>query len=81
MITVNIQDAKTHLSRLVDAASKGESFIITKAGKPMVKVIAVDTPTLSHSTRLGFLAGQISVPDEFDSMGSADIESLFGSVP
>jgi prevent-host-death family protein len=38
MKTVNIHDAKTHLSKLIDAAAKGEPFIIAKAGKPMVKV-------------------------------------------
>jgi len=38
MRTVNIHEAKTHLSRLVDRAAKGEPFIIAKAGKPLVKV-------------------------------------------
>jgi prevent-host-death family protein len=45
MKTVNMQDAKTHLSRLVEAAAKGEPFIIVKAGKPLVKVVPVDAPT------------------------------------
>lgn len=78
MITINIHEAKTHLSRLVDQAAKGESFIIAKAGKPMVKVMALDSPSLAQTKRLGFLAGQIAVPDDFDRMGSAEIESLFG---
>jgi len=43
--TVNIHEAKTQLSKLVDQASKGEPFIIAKAGKPLVKVIAIDAPT------------------------------------
>ncbi|NEH40225.1 type II toxin-antitoxin system Phd/YefM family antitoxin, partial [Rhizobium ruizarguesonis] len=42
MQTVNIHEAKTHLSRLVDKAAKGESFIIAKAGKPMVKVTPLE---------------------------------------
>jgi prevent-host-death family protein len=42
MLTVNIHDAKTQLSRLVEQAAKGESFIIAKAGKPMVKVVPLD---------------------------------------
>ena len=78
MQTVNIHEAKTHLSRLIEQAAKGESFIIAKAGKPMVKVIPLDAPTTSEVRRLGFLAGQISVPDDFDSMGSHEIEDLFG---
>lgn len=78
MLTVNIHDAKTQLSRLVDAAAKGESFIIAKAGKPMVKVMALDAPSDAERKRLGFMACQISVPDDFDTMGSAEIEAMFG---
>jgi prevent-host-death family protein len=76
--TVNIHEAKTHLSRLVEQAAKGESFVIAKAGKPLVKVTALDTPTARQVRRLGFLAGEIAVPDDFDRMGSEEIEHLFG---
>ncbi len=76
MTTVNIHEAKTHLSRLVDQAARGESFVIAKAGKPMVQVIALDAPTKPQ--RLGFLAGEILVPKDFDSMGQDEIEMLFG---
>ena len=76
--TINIHEAKTHLSRLVEQAANGESFIIAKAGKPMVKVVPLDTPEVQHQKRFGFMAGQIDVPDDFDRMGSAEIESLFG---
>lgn len=79
MPTVNIHEAKTHLSRLIDQAAKGESFIIAKAGKPLVQVTALDTPAPGQSRRLGFLAGQIAVPDDFDRMGEADIARLFGA--
>jgi prevent-host-death family protein len=78
MQTVNIHDAKTHLSRLVDQAAKGESFVIAKAGKPLVKVIALNAPEGEQVKRLGFLAGQISVPDDFDRMGATEMEQLFG---
>jgi prevent-host-death family protein len=78
MKTVNIHEAKTQLSKLVEEASKGESFIIAKAGKPIVKVIALSAPTGSEVRRLGFMAGQISVPDDFDQMGRDEIEGLFG---
>jgi len=77
MLTVNIHEAKTHLSRLVDRAAKGEPFVIAKAGKPLVKVTALDAPQAGQARRLGFLAGQIAVPDDFDRMGSAEIEKLF----
>lgn len=77
MQTVNIHEAKTHLSRLVDQAAKGEPFIIAKAGRPLVKVMPLDAPTAGQVRRLGFLAGEIAVPDDFDRMGSAEIEHLF----
>ena len=78
MKTVNIHEAKTQLSKLIEEASKGESFIIAKAGKPIVKVTALSAPTGSEVRRLDFLAGQISVPDDFDQMGWDEIEGLFG---
>jgi prevent-host-death family protein len=72
MKTVNIHEAKTHLSRLVDQAAKGESFVIAKAGKPLVKVTALDAPTATQVRRLGFLAGEVYVPDDFDRMGNEE---------
>ena len=77
MLTVNIHEAKTHLSRLVQRAVEGEPFVIVKAGKPLVKVTALDTPAAGQVRRLGFMAGEITVPDDFDRMGSAEIEELF----
>lgn len=78
MKTVNIHEAKTHLSRLVDRAVAGEPFVIAKSGKPLVKVMALGAPNPEETKRLGFLAGQISVPDDFDQMGQAQIEAAFG---
>ena len=77
MRTVNIHEAKTHLSRLVDRAAKGEPFVIAKAGKPLVKVVPLDAPPAGKVKRLGFLAGQISVPDDFDTMFQEEIEEMF----
>ena len=77
MRTVNMHEAKTHLSRLVRAAADGEPFIIARAGKPMVKVMAVAAPEPGAARRLGFLAPEISLPEDFDRMGSAEIEALF----
>ena len=78
MKSVNIHEAKTHLSRLVEQAAKGEPFVIAKAGRPVVKVMALDAPVAGKIRRLGFMAGRIAVPDDFDRMGSAEIERLFG---
>jgi prevent-host-death family protein len=77
MRIVNIHEAKTHLSRLIEKAARGEAFVIAKAGKPLVKVTALDTPAAGQSRRLGFLAWHISVPDDFDQMGSAETEHRF----
>ena len=73
--TVNMHEAKTHLSRLVKAAAEGEPFIIARAGKPVVKVVALDEP--EPGSRIGLMAGEISVPEDFDSMGASEIESMF----
>jgi prevent-host-death family protein len=74
--TVNIHQAKTQLSKLVERAARGETFVIAKAGKPLVKVAAIDAPRAPR--RLGFLAGEIEVPKDFDRMGAAEIAALFG---
>lgn len=76
--TVNIHDAKTHLSRLVEKAARGEPFIIAKAGKPMVKVVAIEAPGPNEVRRVGFMDGQFKVPDDFDRMGQKEIEEMFG---
>lgn len=77
METVNIHEAKTQLSKLIEQAVKGDAFIIAKAGKPLVKVTRLEAPTSDQVKRLGFMAGQISVPEDFDRIGSQQIEQLF----
>ncbi len=79
MRTVNIHEAKTQLSRLVDQAAKGEAFIIAKAGKPLVKVTPLEANESGAKRRIGFLEGEFSVPDDFNTMGRDDIERLFGA--
>ena len=56
MRTFNMHEAKTHLSRLVEAAANGEPFIIARAGKPVVKVVAVEAPSAGAARRVGFMA-------------------------
>ena len=79
MLVVNIHEAKTHLSRLLERAARGEPFIIAKAGKPMVKVVPVETPQAEQVRRIGLMVGEIEVPDDFDRMGAVQIEELFGA--
>jgi prevent-host-death family protein len=75
MRTVDIHEAKTHLSRLVDEAACGESFVIAKAGKPLVRVTRLEPTGVKQ--RIGFMAGEFTVPDDFGDMESAEIERLF----
>lgn len=77
MRQINIHEAKTHLSRLVDEAASGESFIIAKAGRPVAKVVPVDSEPTRE--RLGFLKGFVKVPADFDRFGEAEIADLFGT--
>ena len=74
METVNIHEAKTHLSRLI---AKGEPFIIAKSGKPIYKAVPIEEPEPALR-RLGGLEGTFTVPDDFDSMGREEIEEMFG---
>ena len=78
MEIVNIHQAKTHLSRLIDRVAASGGFIIAKAGRPVAKVVPLNTPDPSHARRLGFMAGQLRIPDDFDRMGEKEIETLFG---
>ena len=77
MKVVNIHEAKTHLSKLVSRAAKGEEFVIARAGKPLVKLVPLHPPARSGLSRLGFLEGKIKVPDDFDDMGRSEIERAF----
>jgi len=76
---VNMHEAKTHLSRLVEEAAAGDSFLICKAGKPMVRVTSIDKSDAPRAAprRLGLLEGHCSVPDDFDRCGSEAISDLF----
>ncbi|MDR2892248.1 MAG: type II toxin-antitoxin system prevent-host-death family antitoxin [Deltaproteobacteria bacterium] len=76
MQQVNIHEAKTNLSRLIEQAVHGESFIIAKSGKPMVTVSAYAPPP-DPAGRIGFLKGRLEIPDDFDSIGKEEILAMF----
>ena len=77
MRVVNMHEAKTHLSRLVQAAVEGEPFVIARAGKPLVRVVAIEPHDGGHPRRTGFMASEVSVPPDFDRMGRPEIEAMF----
>ena len=76
-VTVNIHEAKTHLSRLVEQAAKGHEFVIAKAGKPMVRVVPLQAPSAVRT--LGFLAGQGTVTADLKKTFARDIDAMFGA--
>jgi prevent-host-death family protein len=81
MDTFNIHEAKTHFSKIIDKVTQGHSVVICKAGKPVARVVRYTAEWTEQPTirRLGFMAdAKWQVPDDFDRMGSGEIEALFG---
>ena len=78
MPTIDIHEVKAHLSRLIDEAAGGKPFVISKAGNPQVRVVPLNSLKVKATKRVGFMAGQISVPDDFNQMHSTHISESFG---
>ncbi len=78
-LIVNIHEAKTQLSRLVEQAAKGREFVIAKAGNPMVRVIPIEPVPATRT--LGFLAGQGVIALDVKTGFEAEIGSMFGDAP
>jgi prevent-host-death family protein len=77
MRTVNMHEAKTHLSRLVDQAANGEPFVIARAGKPLVQVTKLEPAPAPLPRKLGFLKGEFTVPDDIKTPFKDEIERMF----
>jgi prevent-host-death family protein len=80
MRTINIHQAKTHLSRLVDEAVQGDSFVIAKRGKQMVQVTSVNINPAQPKRLLGAMEGLYTLPDNFEEIDrelDKEIERLF----
>lgn len=75
MKQVNIYEAKTQLSKLVDAAAAGEEVIIARAGKPAARLVALNRPV--DKRELGMLDGQISIPEDFNAALPAELLAAF----
>ena len=75
MLTVNIQEAKTHLSKLLEEASKGREVVIAKSGKPMAKLTGI-VPA-KPIRKPGFLKGKIKIADDFDAPLPLDLLDAF----
>jgi antitoxin (DNA-binding transcriptional repressor) of toxin-antitoxin stability system len=77
MHTIDIEEAEKQVSTLIDNAVNGEAFLIAKNGTPLVKVEALHA---ASPRRIGFLKGDIAVPDDFDRMGAKEIAAMFGQL-
>lgn len=81
MKSVNIHEAKTHLSRLVERVEAGEEIIIAKAGRPAARLVPIEGAR--KPVKIGGLKARTPVPDDFNTMFEKEIEALFsgGSAP
>jgi prevent-host-death family protein len=73
MPAINMHDAKTQFSRLVDRAAAGETIIIAKSGRPVARLVPLEPVTPGGPRRTGFLLGMYTVPDDFDRMFEDEI--------
>ena len=76
MQSVNIHEAKTHLSRLVERVEQGEEILIARAGKPVAKLVPIDDRPLRRREP-GSMRGQFDVPDDFNDPLPDEILDLF----
>jgi prevent-host-death family protein len=72
---INIHEAKTHLSRIVDDVAAGAEVVIAKAGKPMARLVPI--PEAPRKKKLGLLKGKIKVPDDFNAPIEDDVIADF----
>ena len=77
MLTINIHEAKTHLSRFIEKAAAGEEIIIAKAGKPVAKLVPLHS--LPSARSLGIFKGKLNVPEDFDTALPEDVLMQFQS--
>lgn len=75
---INMHEAKTQLSKLVEQAVNGQPFIIARSGKPLVQVSAVNAAPLK---RIGFLTGAAPSPADPDEGAAEEVARMFGGDP
>lgn len=76
---VNIHEAKTHFSRIVDEAAAGREVIIAKAGRPVARLVPIEPR--QRPKKLGGLSGRFIVPDDFDVPLDAEVLAAFRGLP
>lgn len=76
MQTINIHEAKTHLSRFVDQAAAGEEILIARAGKPVARLVAL-AETAQKPRVLGLGKGKFKLPEDFSTLHEEAIQHMF----
>ena len=76
METVNIYDAKTRLSQLVDQAAAGEDVVVSRNGKPLVRITRLEAP--KRRVKFGVLKGKLNIPADFDAPLPPEVARGFG---
>ncbi len=76
MPSINIHEAKTHLSRFVEEAASGREIVIARAGKPVARLVALE-PAGSAPRELGLGRGQFKIPADFDHRDQTSVEAMF----
>ena len=80
MQTVNIHEAKTHLSRFADQAAAGDEIVIARAGRPVARLVAL-APAKSQPRPLGLGKDRFTLPKNFDSLHASEIQQMFEATP
>ena len=78
MKSINIHEAKTHLSRLVERVEAGEEIIIAKAGRPAARLVPIKEAR--RPVKIGGLKARAPVPDDFNTMFEKETEALFAGI-
>jgi len=76
MATVNIHEAKTQFSRLVDQAEAGEEIVIARAGKPVARLVGL-AATSTRARKLGLGKKKFTFPENFDTEAADQITAMF----
>lgn len=77
MRTVTLEDAQRDLPRLLRETGRGETLLISDGGRPLAVMLSTQGTPAAVSRRLGFMEGQFTVPDDFDTMFQDEIIAMF----
>ena len=75
---VNVHEAKTHFSKLLERVSQGEEIVIAKAGEPVARLVP-ERPKPAAKRVPGIDKGKIWIADDFDSMSESEVAEWYGS--